>query len=328
MPGGTRPAVRTADRRSGRGGCGPELLRIVPRVSPDGEGAACTAWPPVYSTVQAGPATVRVAVAGGGPPLLLLSGIGANIEMWEPAARHLTGRRLVMLDVPGTGCSPALRVGLRMRGYAQLVTRVLDALGLDRVDVLGYSWGGALAQQLVHQAPDRVRALVLVATTPGVGGQPPSPWVVALMSSPARYYSRTYLRLTAPVLFGSSPGAAADSPHGEARLHRPPGLVGYTQQLYAVSGWSSRWWLRQVDAPTLVIGARRDPVAPPRNAHIMAAALPHARLEMVDGGHLFLLEDPEQGCGLVEDFLREQDAGTAPVPAGPPLGRSGVRSLR
>ena len=68
--------------------------------------------------------------------MLLLSGIGANIEMWEPAARHLTGRRLVMLDVPGTGGSPALRVGLRMRGYAQLVTQVLDALGLDRVDVL------------------------------------------------------------------------------------------------------------------------------------------------------------------------------------------------
>jgi poly(3-hydroxyoctanoate) depolymerase len=330
VPGDTRRrwGRRTGGPGDGRGGCAPELLRIVPRVSPDGEGAAGTTWPPVYSTVQAGPATVRVAVAGEGPPLLLLSGIGANIEMWEPAARHLTGRRLVMLDVPGTGCSPPLRVGLRMRGYAQLVTQVLDALGLDRVDVLGYSWGGALAQQLAHQAPDRVRALVLAATTPGVGGQPPSPWVLALMSSPARYYSRTYLRLTAPVLFGSSLRAAADSPHVEARLHRPPSLVGYTQQLYAVSGWSSRWWLRQVDSPTLVIGARRDPLAPPRNAHIMVAALPHARLEVVDGGHLFLLEDPEQGCGLVEDFLREQDAGTAPVPAGPPPGRSGVRSLR
>jgi poly(3-hydroxyoctanoate) depolymerase len=297
---------------SGRAERPPEALRIVPRVSRDGAGAASTAWPPVYSTVRTASATVRVAVAGEGPPLLLLTGIGANIEMWEPAARHLTGRRLIMLDMPGTGGSPALRVGLRMRGYAQLVTQVLDVLGLDRVDVLGYSWGGALAQQLAHQAPERVRALVLVATTPGLGGQPPSPWVLALMSSPARYYSRTYLRLTAPLLFGSSPGAAADSSHGRARLHRPPSLVGYTQQLYAVSGWSSRWWLRQVDHPTLVIGARRDPLAPPRNAEILAAALPDARLEMVDGGHLFLFEDAEQGCALVEDFLGDPDAG-APV---------------
>ncbi len=282
-----------------------------------------TGWPPVYSTLRVGSAAVRIAVVGEGPPLLLLTGIGGNIEMWEPAARHLTGRRLVMLDVPGTGCSPALRVGLRMRGYAQLVTQVLDALGLDRVDVLGYSWGGALAQQLAYQAPERVRALVLAATTPGVGGQPPSRLVLALMSSPARYYSRTYLRLTAPLLFGTSARAAADSAHGEARLHRPPSLVGYTQQLYAISGWSSRWWLRQVDSPTLVIGARQDPLAPPRNAHNMAAVLPHARREMVVGGHLFLLEDPGQGCALVEDFLRDQDAGTAPVPAGSSLGRPG-----
>src|SRR3712207_5656740 len=142
-----------------------------------------------------------------------------------------------------------------MRGYAQLVTQVLDALGFDRVDVLGYSWGGALAQQLAHQAPDRVRALVLAATTPGVGGQPPSPWVLALLSSPARYYSRTCLRLTAPVLFGSSPRAAADSPLAESRLQRPPTLVGYSLPPHAVSGWSSRWRLRQLDAPTPVLGA-------------------------------------------------------------------------
>jgi poly(3-hydroxyoctanoate) depolymerase len=305
-------AVGTSDPAApaGRAERGAEGLRIVPRVSRDSAVTGGTTWSPVYSTVRTGSATVRVAVAGEGPPLLLLTGIGANIEMWETAARHLTGRRLIMLDVPGTGGSPALRVGLRMRGYAQLVTEVLDALRLDRVDALGYSWGGALAQQLAHQAPDRVRALVLAATTPGVGGQPPSPWVLALMNSPARYYSRTYLRLTAPLLFGSSPGAAADSPHGRARLHRPPSIVGYTQQLYAVSGWSSRWWLRQVNHPTLVIGARRDPLAPPRNAEILAAALPHARLEMVDGGHLFLFEDPEQGCALVEDFLRDQDAGS------------------
>jgi poly(3-hydroxyoctanoate) depolymerase len=314
---GARRRHGTADGGpAGRAERLPGVLRIVPRVSRDGAGAASSTWPPVYSTVRTDSATVRVAVAGEGPPLLLLTGIGANIEMWEPAARHLTGRRLVMLDVPGTGESPALRVGLRMRGYAHLVTQVLDALGLDRVDVLGYSWGGALAQQLAHQAPERVRALVLAATTPGVGGQPPFPWVLALMSSPARYYSRTYLRLTAPLVFGTSPRAAADSLHGRARLHRPPSLVGYTQQLHAVSGWSSRWWLRQLDQPTLVIGARRDPLARPRNADILAAALPHARLEMVDGGHLFLFEDPEHGCALVEDFLCEQgDASVEPVGA-------------
>lgn len=302
---------------------------MVRGVYRDGQDAAGPAWPPVYSRVRVGSTTVRVAVAGEGPPLLLLNGIGANIEMWQPAARRLPGRQLVMFDIPGTGGSPALRGGLRMSGYARLVTALLDALGHDRVDVLGYSWGGALAQQLAHQAPARVRNLVLAATTPGLGGQPPAPWVLALMSSPARYHSRRYLRLTAPIIFGSDPRVAADSAHGDARLRRPPSMLGYTQQLYAISGWSSRWWLERIEHPTLVIGARRDPLAPPRNARIMAAALPHAQLRMVDGGHLFLFEDPGQGCALVEEFLQRQEDELQGVDAPWPdrsRGQAGMRS--
>ncbi|MFP5218264.1 MAG: alpha/beta fold hydrolase, partial [Actinomycetes bacterium] len=63
-----------------------------------------------------GDATVRVATWGQGPPLLLLNGIGGNVEMWEPLARRLPGRRLVMPEMPGTGQSPPLRVPLRMAG--------------------------------------------------------------------------------------------------------------------------------------------------------------------------------------------------------------------
>ena len=141
--------------------------------------------------------------------------------MWEPVLRRITGRRIVMFDMPGTGGSAALRWAVRMRGYAALVVRLLDELGIGRTDVLGYSWGGALAQELVHRAPDRVGGVVLAATTPGLGGQPPAPWVIALMATPLRYYSRTYLRLVAPLVFGSAPDKAADSTHGDARLRKP-----------------------------------------------------------------------------------------------------------
>jgi pimeloyl-ACP methyl ester carboxylesterase len=57
-----------------------------------------------------GGATVRVVISGQGPPLLLLNGIGGNIEMWQPVLDRTAGRRLIMLDMPGTGDSPALRV--------------------------------------------------------------------------------------------------------------------------------------------------------------------------------------------------------------------------
>lgn len=81
---------------------------------------------------------------------MLVNGIGGNIEIWEPLALRLPGRQLIMIDMPGTGGSPARRLPLRMSGYAMLVVAVLDQLGIERTDVLGYFWGGALAQQLVR----------------------------------------------------------------------------------------------------------------------------------------------------------------------------------
>jgi len=273
---------------------------------------ATTAQPPRAQVLRLGSTTVRVATTGQGPPLLLLNGIGGNIDMWEPVIRRIPGRRLVMLDMPGTGGSPALLAPMRMRGYARLVVRLLDELGIERTDVLGYSWGGALAQELAHRAPDRVGAVVLVATTPGLGGQPPAPWVIALMATPARYYSRTYLRLVAPLVFGSAPATAADSDLGDARLRTPPTLRGYSQQLWAISGWSSRSYLRRLRAPVLVLAGAHDPLIPPRNARILAREIPGARLQMVDGGHLFLLEQPDVGCRAVVEFLARQPGQAAP----------------
>ena len=263
-------------------------------------------WLPATRQTRVGGVSVRVATWGQGPPLLLLNGIGGNIEMWEPLARCLPGRRLVMLDLPGTGESRPLPVPLRMAGYARLVVRLMNQLGLDRVDVLGYSWGGALAQQLARTAPTRVRSLVLAATIPGLGGQPPAPWVIGLMATPARYYSRTYLRVVAPVVFGSRP-VEADAASGQARQRRPPTLRGYAQQLYAINGWSSRRWLRTLSTPTLVLAGSHDPLVPARNGRILSRAIPGARLHVVEGGHLFLIEQPHEAAQVITAFLAEQD---------------------
>lgn len=263
-------------------------------------------WPPSTRLLSVAGATVRVGTMGHGPPLLLLNGIGANIEMWEPLARRLQGRRLILLDMPGSGEPPPLAFPLRMAGYARLLVRLLDQLGVERVDVVGYSWGGALAQELARAAPTRVRALVLVATVPGVGGQPPAPWVIALMATPGRYHSRTYLRLVGPLVYGSAP-AHADHSSGDARRRRPPSLRGYAQQLSAISGWSSRPWLRQLDLPTLVLAGSRDPLVPRRNSKILTRGIRGSRLNVFDGGHLFPLEQPEDTARAISQFLDEQD---------------------
>lgn len=281
-------------------------MRFLPGSTALAPTTGVSTWRPSEQRVRAGSATLRVATWGQGPPLLLLNGLGGNIEMWEALATALPRHHLIMIDMPGTGDSPALRRPLRMSGFAKLVVGVLDQLGIEHTDVLGYSWGGALAQQLTHDAPSRVRSLVLAATTPGLGGQPPAPWVIALMATPARYYSRTYLRVVAPIVFGSDP-TAADAASGEARLRRPPSLLGYSQQLYAISGWSSKRWLHRLNVPTLVLTASRDPLSPQRNAKILARSIPGAQLRVVNGGHLFLLEQPEEGCQAIDAFLQDQD---------------------
>src|SRR5688572_2880400 len=94
---------------------------------------------------------VRVSVRPGpGTPLLLCNGIGGAIELMEPLRTALGGHPNIAFDAPGVAGSGVPAYPPTMAGLARTVVRVLDELGVDRVDVLGVSWGGALAQQLAH----------------------------------------------------------------------------------------------------------------------------------------------------------------------------------
>ncbi len=249
---------------------------------------------------------LRVAERGSGPPLLLLMGIGGNLEMWRPFASLVTGRRLIAFDAPGTGRSEIGHLR-RMTGLADLTARLLDALGYTTVDVLGYSFGGALAQELAHRHPWRVRRLVLGATMCGLGGLPAWPAVYWHMAHPLRYHSERYLRWVSPRIYGgrSRALAAGGEDSLRARLGSPPGLLGYASQLAAISGWSSLPWLHRLRAPTLILAGDDDPLIPLPNARLLEWRIPDARLHVIrGGGHLFLLDQPEDVLAEVEAFLR------------------------
>ena len=252
---------------------------------------------------------LRIGRYGSGQPLLLITGIGAHIDMWAPFARLAGDRELIAFDAPGTGRSQRPRRPLRMGGLAEVVRALLDELELDRVDVLGYSWGGGLAQELARRAPERVRRLVLCATGPGLlGGSPPRPLAALMLATPARYYHPRLLALSLPHIAGGRTARERGALSGNAgeRLLWPPDPIGYAFQLYAVAGWSSGPWLRRLVPPTLVIGGDDDPSVPLRNARVLAARIPNARLHVVNGGgHLFLLDEPENVAGVISAFLDE-----------------------
>jgi poly(3-hydroxyalkanoate) depolymerase len=251
---------------------------------------------------------LRTSVRGSGPPLLLITGLGASLDLAEPFERELTRRRLqaISFDAPGVGQSTAYAWPRRMPGVAGTIEAMLDALGYDRIDVLGVSLGGVVAQQLARQAPHRVRRLVLAATGPGLGGVPGSPRVLLALATPRRYVNPDYYRRVAGRIYGG--GARRDPDallHGSvARFIERPTLRGYVGQLYAIGGWTSMPWLHRLPQPTLVLAGDDDPIVPLVNARILARRIPGARLHVVSGGgHLFLLERPAEVARLVTDFL-------------------------
>jgi poly(3-hydroxyoctanoate) depolymerase len=251
---------------------------------------------------------LRTSVRGQGPPLLLITGLGASLDLAEPFERELTtlGVQAISFDAPGVGQSTAYRRPRRMRGVASTVEQLLEALGYDQVDVLGVSLGGVIAQQLAHQAPQRVRRLVLAATGPGLGGLPGSPRVLLTLATPRRYDQPDYYRRVAGRIYG---GAARRDPdallHGSvARFIERPSMWGYLGQLFAISGWTSLPWLGSLRQPTLVLAGDDDPIVPLVNGRLLARCIPNAWLRVVQGGgHLFLLEQPAQIAAVVAGFL-------------------------
>jgi poly(3-hydroxyalkanoate) depolymerase len=257
---------------------------------------------------------LRVAEAGDDrthPPLLLLMGIGGNLEMWAPVAERMGDRRLIAFDAPGTGESTIGRIR-RMRGLADLAAGVLDTFAITDADVLGYSFGGALAQELARRHPDRVRRLVLGATTFGFGGLPARPSVYVHMIQPARYHSPRYLDWVAPHIYGGKARVSGSKSGAgilaEARLARPPSTIGYLSQLAALYGWTSLPWLHTLRMPMLVLAGDDDPIIPLLNARILACASHNARLHIVPGGgHLFLLDEHPGVIEAIAEFLGPDD---------------------
>lgn len=254
---------------------------------------------------------LRVSIRGSGRPLLLFNGLGASLEIFDPLRRELRETETIAVDMPGTGGSQTPLLPRPLCRLARLAGRLLDVLGYPQaIDVLGISWGGALAQEFVLTCPRRVRRLVLASTNTGwlsVPGDLKALWVLA---TPRRYYSPTYFEKVAPTLYG---GAVREDPgllrkQGHLRFIHPPTMRGYLWQLAAGIGWTSLHRLHRVRSPALVLAADDDPIVPLAGSRLMAWLLPHSRLQVVPkGGHLFLVTHAAEVAPLIESFLGEPD---------------------
>ncbi len=239
-----------------------------------------------------------------GTPLLIFNGIGASLEILEPVLKRLS-IPAVAFDMPGTGGSPAQYVGLRMSRFADIGLSLLDKLEIGTANIMGVSWGGGVAQEFTRRHGSRTGKLILAATSMGQIMVPPGPRVMLHMASPLRYLSSAYFKNVAAIIYG---GDFRKDP-GLARKHAskmsPPNSLGYLQQLAAIGGWTSAFWLHKIPHETLVMAGMDDPIIPLVNARMIASRLPNARLETFDCGHLFILTRQEQAVRSIEQFLSE-----------------------
>jgi poly(3-hydroxyalkanoate) depolymerase len=259
-------------------------------------------------TVAVGGQQLRVAVRpgdGARTPLVLANGIGASLELLQPFVDALDPSiEVVRFDVPGVGGSPLPRIPYRLPRLARLVARLLDRLGYRRVDMLGISWGGGLAQQFALGQRERCRRLVLVATGTGTLMVPGRPRVLARMATPRRYLDPGYAERVGAELYGGTiradPGRARALLHGHTRVGP---RRGYLYQLAAGAGWTSLPLLPWIRQPTLLLAGDDDPIVPLVNARIMGRLLPDADLHVYHGGHLGLLTEAAELAPVVDRFL-------------------------
>jgi poly(3-hydroxyalkanoate) depolymerase len=256
--------------------------------------------------VNAGGQRIRVNVRHGtGVPLVVCNGIGASLEVLDPFVEQLDCT-VVRFDVPGTGGSPTSLLPYGFPYLAWVLGRVLSKLGIGVVDVLGLSWGGALAQQFAFQNPRRCRRLVLVATGTGLFMVPAHPRILAKMATPRRFSDPDYLASIAGELYGGTVRT-----HGEdvaklfVRQLHAGSKIGYLHQLLAGSVWTSLFALPAVRQRTLIVQGTDDPIIPVVNARIMNALLPHSRLYLHSGGHIDLVHNAAQLAPVIGKFLRE-----------------------
>lgn len=253
---------------------------------------------------------VFVRATGNGEPVLLINGLGAHTTMWEVMEETLADFRLIEFDLPGAGQSGVPTLPLSIEQLAELACAVLTHFGVRRAHVLGYSMGGIVAQQLAHDAPERVNRLVLLATTPGRGSFRGDLRATINMFTPARYLSPTLYAMTIGSMVGGRArhDTAWVADQGLLRLKHSPKWRGYMWQLVSVMRWSGLPILPNIPHEVLVLAGDDDPMIPVVNAMLLTHALPNGRLMVLrNEGHLMMMDPDSRIRPAVQEFFSASD---------------------
>jgi pimeloyl-ACP methyl ester carboxylesterase len=255
-----------------------------------------------------------------GTPLVLIIGYGSTMAEWDPAfvRRLAEHRRVILFDNRGMGNSTGSTRGLTIRRMANDAAGLIRTLKLGKTDVLGWSMGGFIAQQLALADPRRVRRLILASTDPGsshtVTGKPA---VIDVLTNPESTPSEKL-----PILFPADQQAAGDTwlkavgfqPGITAADFAAPAATLAAQKTATTTGWLGRGKgtyadLTRLHAPTLIAFGTQDVIVPPANAQLLITRIPHAiGMRVRHAGHAFLFQQPTATAVAFANVLNQREA--------------------
>jgi pimeloyl-ACP methyl ester carboxylesterase len=260
-------------------------------------------------------------MAGQGPALLLLHGLGCDHTTWEPVIRSLAKKYTVIApDLLGHGRSAKPRADYSIGGYANGMRDLLTVLNIDKVTVVGHSLGGGIAMQFAYQFPERTERMILVA--PGGLGPEVTPMIravslpgfklaMAALTVPGvrhvgmagmRALSRSGLSLTHDLDEVAQIYDSFKDPRARAAIsHVVRAVVDARGQIVTMV---DRAYLTQA-MPMLVVWGTEDKVIPVEHADRVAVIAPGAQVEVLgNSGHFPHKDHPERFVKIVNDFIR------------------------
>jgi pimeloyl-ACP methyl ester carboxylesterase len=265
-----------------------------------------------FEKLQVDGAQIAYRRIGNGRPLVALNGFAATSADWDPSFidRLASSNELILLDNRGIGRSTDNGRPFDIAQLADDAARVIEMLGIERANVLGWSMGGFIVQTLTLQHPGLITKLILLSTDSGGADADLAStkvWSQLIdVSGTPHEQARRLLSLVFPSDIVESIYREFGDTVAAARAQLSPDLVN--RQVAAMDAWHRTGVgnrLREMNLPVLIATGTADIVIPPSNALKLVNAIPGAWLGQFNGGgHAFMYQDPRPLADLVNSFLQ------------------------
>ncbi|ARP85677.1 alpha/beta fold hydrolase [Bordetella genomosp. 9] len=256
----------------------------------------------IFTTSDGRRIAYRLEGQGGRPVLMLSNSIGTDMSMWDGIMPALLERfQVLRYDMRGHGGSDVPCGPYSLDRLGRDALELMDVLELARVDVLGLSLGGMVAQWLAMHFPERIDRLVLAHTAAYLG--PAAQWeprIRTILQAPAEQTAEAFLVNWFPAAMRERDDPALAPFRAVLLRTQAKGIAGC---LAAVRDMDMRRGLALIDRPTLVIGGRFDTVTSAQHSEELAAGIPGAALVLLPAVHMSNVELPEAFIDTVGQFL-------------------------